>query len=108
MELGIDKLRGLADSGYISGGEELRRKELIEQFFEYQSDLLDCNDDHYYYITHIFSTCWRNVFKLFAIGSLVSSFNDTEGSHCECNMNSLSYVGCRRDEDDFSSEEKPK
>ena len=66
MELGIDKLRGLADSGYISGGEEQRRKELIEQFFEYQSDLLDCNDDHYYYITHIFSICWRNVFKLFA------------------------------------------
>lgn len=61
---GVAKLRDLVDSGYISDGEERRRKELIEQFIVYQNDLRDYDDDDEgislrAIFFQLFNRCWR-------------------------------------------------
>ena len=62
---GVEKLRDLADSGCITDDEEQRRKELIEQFFEYhQRGLRDLGDDELLtrsYFLRIFWSCWKGL-----------------------------------------------
>jgi hypothetical protein len=61
---GVNKLRDLVESGYISDGEEQRRKELIEQFFEYQIDLRDDADEeitYFRYYAGFFCNCWNRI-----------------------------------------------
>ena len=71
---GVAKLRDLAEAGYISDGEEQRRKELIEQFVEYQWDLGDYDDDLSIskYIFYIFKRCWRGFMRTLTLGGLYS------------------------------------
>lgn len=74
---GVAKLRDLAESGYISDGEEQRRKELIEQFFEYQSDFGDYDDEVSItgYITAVFRRCWRGFMRTLSYGGILTSAN---------------------------------
>ena len=63
---GVLKLRDLAEAGYISDSEEQRRKELIEQFFEYQSEIKDFADEPVnsnYLAVRMFFKCWRGLIE---------------------------------------------
>jgi hypothetical protein len=69
LQEGVTKLRDLADSGYISDGEEQRRKELIEQFFEYQIEVREFGDDELSssIFVRIIWRCWRGLANLIGI-----------------------------------------
>ena len=60
---GVDRLKELVDSGYISEDEEQRRKELIEQFFEYQTNLQDYDENVSFSIVQMFTKCWRGLLR---------------------------------------------